>query len=164
METLLMCLEVFFARCADVSIGSIRTIFLVKQKNFIAFILAFIEIIIWFLVAREILIGDDLNFLLVISYALGYAFGTYVGGLINKYLVKGTLTAFIITNNQNMFKYLKDNSYGVTRIPIEGDKNLLLVEFNKKGIKKFKKVVSGEDRNAFIIINESLNVQNGYIV
>ena len=87
MNTLILCLEVFFARLMDVSIGSVRTIYLVKQKNFIAFILAFIEITIWFLVAQRTLTSEDTNIFVMLSYASGYATGTYVGGLINKYFL-----------------------------------------------------------------------------
>lgn len=53
MKTLLLCIEIFFARMLDVSIGSVRTIFLVKQRTVIASIFAFVEIIIWFLVAQQ---------------------------------------------------------------------------------------------------------------
>ena len=53
MKTLLLCIEIFLARMLDVSIGSVRTIFLVKQRTVIASIFAFVEIIIWFLVAQQ---------------------------------------------------------------------------------------------------------------
>lgn len=166
MNTLLTCLEVFIGRMLDVSIGSIRTIYLVKGKNYIACILAFIEILIWFFIAREILINKELNFFIITSYAGGYAFGTYVGGLINKYFVKGTLTAMIISTSSKdlLIKNLKDANFGVSVIPLEDDKNMLLIEFNKKYMKKLQDTIKRIDSHAFIIINETLNVQNGYIV
>ena len=153
MSTLITCLEVFFGRILDVSIGSVRTIYLVKQKNLVACILAFIEIIIWFLIARQILTDKEINVFIVISYASGYAFGTYLGGLINKYFVKGTLTAMV-----------RESNYGVTVIPLEDNKYMLLIEFKKQNIRKLKETIKKVDRNAFIIVNETLNVENGYIV
>lgn len=163
MNTILMCLEVFFGRMVDVSIGSVRTIFLVKQKNLIACFLAFIEILIWFLIARQILTDREINFLVVISYAGGYAFGTYVGGLINKYFVKGTLTAMIVSTSTNLLDALKDAGYGITSIPLENNKSLYIVEFNKKSSKKFRDLVKHIDKNAFIIVNDTLSVDNGFI-
>lgn len=166
MNTLLSCLEVFFGRLLDVSIGSVRTIYLVKGKNLIACILAFIEILIWFFVARQILTDKEINLLIITSYALGYAIGTYVGGIVNKYFVKGTLTAMVITINKkdNLIYALKSSKFGVTSIPLEDDKTMLLVEFNKRNMKKVKDIIKKTDRNAFIIVNETLNVENGYII
>ena len=151
MKTILMCLEVFFARMLDVAIGSVRTIFLVKGKNLLACIFSFIEILIWFYVAREILTAKDLNILVILSYAGGYSFGTYVGGLINKYFVKGELTAFVVTSleNENMIQELKDSGYGVTTISMEDQKLTLLLEFKKKNLKNLKSVIKSIDKNAF---------------
>lgn len=164
MNTFLTCLEVFVGRMLDVSIGSVRTVFLVKQKNALACILAFIEILIWFFVARQILTDKDLNILIILSYAGGYAFGTYVGGLINKYFVRGTLTSMVITStdNRNMVDELKKAKFGVSVIHLEENKLLLLVQFKKKNTRKLKSIINHIDRNAFVIINESLQVENGY--
>lgn len=164
MNTVLKCLEVFIARMADVSIGSVRTIILVKGKNLLACILAFIEILIWFYVAKDILTSDP-SIYVVLSYAGGYAFGTYTGGLINKYFVRGNLTAFVVTGSKNrkLVDDLKRNNYGVTIVGVEEDKLTLLIEFKKKNLKALKNVIKKVDKNAFIIINESLHVENGYM-
>ncbi len=165
MNTLLICLYVFFARMIDVGIGSVRTILLVKGKNVISMILAFIEILIWFFVAKETLTSDT-NLAVVFSYAGGYAIGTYLGGLINKYFVKGNLTAFVVTSldNKDMVEELKSANYGVSVISMEENKLILLIEFKKKYLKKLKSTIKEIDQSAFIIINESLHVENGYLV
>lgn len=164
MKTLLICLEVFFARMLDVSIGSVRTIFLVKQRNLIASVLAFIEIIIWFLVAQQTLTSDETNVFIIASYAGGYAVGTYVGGLINKYFVTGTLTAMVIISEENrsLIETLRNAKYGVSIIDLEEKKLLLLVQFKKKNTKKLKQLINRIDKDAFVIINETLQVENGF--
>lgn len=166
METIIICIEVFFARMIDVSIGSVRTILLVKGKNIISMILAFIEILIWFMVAKQTLTSDETNLAIILSYAGGYAVGTYVGGLINKYFVRGNLMAFIVTKLDKQFitEKLKEADYGVSTLSIEGGKLILLVEFKKKYLKKLKNTVRELDEDAFLIVNESLHVENGYIV
>lgn len=165
METILLCLKVFFARLLDVSIGSVRMIFLVKQKNLIAGILAFVEIVIWFLVAKEVLTRTETNLLVIACYAGGYACGTYIGGLINRYLVKGTLTAMVIIKNESshLIETLRDAHYGVSVMKLEEEKMLLIIEFKKKNLKKLKALIKQNDNNAFLIINESLHTENGYI-
>ena len=166
MSTIISCLEVFFGRLVDVGIGSVRTIYLVKQKNLIACILAFVEILIWFFIARQVLTDKELNAFIIFSYALGYALGTYIGGIINKYFVKGTLTAMVITSMDKriMLEALRESNYGVTTIPLEDKKFMLLIEFKKKNLKRLKDTIKKVDRRAFIIVNETLNVENGYII
>lgn len=165
MKTLILCIEVFFARLIDVSIGSVRTIYLVKQKNLVACILAFIEILIWFLVAKQTLTNESSNMFVILSYAAGYAIGTYLGGIINKYFVKGTLTAMVITTKDKklLTDTLKDANYGVTVIPLEENKALMLVEFKKRNLKRLRELIKKTDRDAFLIVNETLHVENGYI-
>ncbi len=160
----MICLEVFFGRLIDVSIGSVRTILLVKGKNIISTILAFVEILIWFFVARQTLTSDETNMLVVLCYAGGYACGTYVGGLINKYFVQGNLMAFVVTSldNRNMIDELKFAGYGVSTISIEDEKLILMVEFKKKYLKKLKEAISEVDDRAFMVVNESLHVEGGY--
>lgn len=163
METLIICLEVFFARMIEMSLGSVRTLLLVKGKNALSCILAFIEILIWFFVARETLTAENTNMFVVLSYAGGYAIGTYVGGLINKYFVKGTLTAFIVTTDENLTEILRKENYGVSIISREEGKTILLIEFKKRNLKIMKKLITQNDPKAFLIINESLHTENGYI-
>lgn len=165
MNTILKCLEVFIARCIDVSIGSVRTILLVKGKNLVSCILAFIEILIWFYIARDIL-TQDTSIFIILSYAGGYAFGTYVGGLINKYLVRGNLTAFVVSDikNKKMVDDLKREKYGVTVVSVEDGKLTLLIEFKKKNLKKLKNIIRKVDKSAFLVVNESLHVENGYLI
>lgn len=159
----MICLYVFFARMIEMSIGSVRTILLVKGKNALSCVLAFIEILIWFYVARETLTGDNINIFIVLSYAGGYAIGTYVGGLINKYLVKGTLTAFIVTTNHDLLEILRKEGFGVSIISREEGKHILLIEFKKRNLKSLKKLLTTTDPNIFLIINETLHTENGYI-
>jgi len=87
MKELLFCLFIFFGRALDVSIGSIRVVFLVKGRSFLAALLSFIEIIIWFVVIQKIII-NKINILELCCYALGYSFGTYIGTFINKKYVE----------------------------------------------------------------------------
>lgn len=166
MKTVFKCLEVFLARVLDVSIGSARTIFLVKGKSIVACLLAFVEILVWFYVAQDILTSDDTNLPIILSYAGGYAIGTYAGGIINKYFVKGNLTAFVVTDISNirLLDVLKKEHYGVTVISKDEGKLTLLIEFKKKNLKKIKNLIKNVDKSAFLIVNESFHVENGYIL
>ena len=50
MELLILCLKVFLVRILDVSLGTMRTIVMVKGKTLIASLIGFVELLIWFLI------------------------------------------------------------------------------------------------------------------
>ena len=79
MALFILCIKVFFIRIVDVSLGTIRTIITVKDKRFLASLIGFIEVLVWFVVAKEAINTDDNSILIAISYSLGFATGTYIG-------------------------------------------------------------------------------------
>ena len=79
MELLFICVKIFFARILDVTISTFRQNIMLKGKIVISTILAFFEILIWFLVAREALVIAIDSIFIPISYSLGYATGTLIG-------------------------------------------------------------------------------------
>ena len=92
MELLLLCIKIFLARIADVTLGTIRTNYTVKGKTLIAGIVAFIEVFIWFLVVKEALNTDIQSIWIVISYSGGYATGTILGTYISKTFINSLIS------------------------------------------------------------------------
>lgn len=84
---IILCFKIFLARILDVTIGTIRTMFIVKGNKIIASIFAFFELIIWYYAAREALNTEINSILIPISYALGFGVGTYLGIAINNKLI-----------------------------------------------------------------------------
>ena len=87
MSTLLLCLKIFIARLIDVSLGTIRTVYTVKNKHIIASFIGLIEVIVWFLIVQEALNSTGNNFFIALSYSTGFAVGTYLGGIISNKLI-----------------------------------------------------------------------------
>jgi len=102
MELLFLCIKIFFVRILDVSLGTCRTIMVVKGKTLYATIIGFVEVFIWFLIVREALNTDIESIWIAVSYSLGFATGTYLGGFISKRLIKSTFSVEVITSNKNM--------------------------------------------------------------
>lgn len=168
MELLLLCLKVFFARILDVSMGTFRTIITVKGKNFYASLVGFIEILIWFLIVKEVLNTDNNSIWIAISYSLGFATGTYLGGILSNKFISGNLTVQIITDNTSLLvDTLRKEGYAVTVIDVKGkeetEKFMLFIEINNKNLAHLQKLVKNIDHDAFIVVNETKYVQNGFI-
>ena len=115
MELLFICVKIFFARILDVTISTFRQNIMLKGKIVISTILAFFEILIWFLVAREALVIAIDSIFIPISYSLGYATGTLIGAILSQKLIKGVIGVQIITDEDKkelinlVNKFLKPN-------------------------------------------------------
>ena len=166
MNLVFLCIKIFFARIVDVSIGTVRTVIMVRGKILVAASLAFVEVMIWFMVAREALMTDINSILIPVSYALGYATGTSIGTYISKNVLKCIRGVEIISKNNQLelIKAIKANGYAVSVMDLKGNKNgFLLCEVSNKKEKKLINLVKKYDPNAFIIVNETKYVQNGFI-
>lgn len=114
---LFLCFKIFLARILDVSIGTIRTMFIVKGNKIIASIFAFFELIIWYYAAREALNTDIDSILIPISYALGFGVGTYLGIAINNKLLNPLyeIEIYLEKYNHELDKFkpfiIKDKNY-----------------------------------------------------
>ena len=161
---LLLCIKIFLVRILDVSLGTVRTIMTVKNKNIIASIIGFLEITVWFLVVKEALNTENNSIFIVFSYALGFSTGTYIGGIISNKYIKGYVTVQVITTNKNLENILRKNKYGVTTINIENkNQKMLVIQINNKTINELKTLINKNDQKAFVVINETKYIQNGFI-
>ncbi len=163
---LFICLKIFFARIVDVSIATFRQYILFRGKIIVGTILAFAEVFIWFLVAREALLISMDSILIPISYSLGYATGTFIGSYIAKFFMKGYINLQIIidASRKDLLKSLKIRGYKYSLVHLESedaDKVMILLLVQMKSVKKITKLVLELDKNAFISISDSRNVLNG---
>lgn len=163
-----LCLKIFLVRIIDVSLGTIRTIMSVKNKNLIASLIGFIEVTVWFLVVKEALNTDNNSIFIVLSYAAGFATGTYIGGKISSKYIKGSMSVYVITEKEKILTTtLREKGYGVSVIDIKGkeekEKALLLIQINNNNLEQLKSLIKKYDEKAFIIINETKYIENGFI-
>ena len=167
---LYMCFKIFFARIIDVSIGTIRTVLVVRGNRIMGSILAFFEVLIWFFAAREALNTVD-SILVPIFYAGGYATGTYVGTLISNNYLDGLISLQVISKSSKALKMLnkiRSSGFGVSVIDLNNtqdkvSKKLLIIQLNKKNLKKLTHIIRSIDSDAFVIINETKYVQKGLV-
>lgn len=162
------CLLIFLGRIVDVSLGSIRIILLGKGKSFVAFCTSFIEILVWFIISKDAL-SSKFNIWVLLSYSFGFAAGTFIGSKLAERFIKGTFGIQIITSNKNneVILKLRNEGYAVSVIDVKGmdenrDKYMLFIEINKNKFNEIRELVRNIDRKAFIVVNDTRYVQNGY--
>lgn len=164
------CLKIFAARIIDVSLGTIRTVFVVKGKTLEPFVIAFFEVLIWFIVAREALNTEGNMILIATSYAGGYATGTLIGSKLSRWLVKGVIGVQVVVkeNSTKLIETLREKGYAVSVIELKNDydgknKDMLYIGINNNKLKEVTKIIKEYDSSAFIVVNETKLVQNGLI-
>lgn len=112
---------IFCARIIDVSIGTIRMIFVIAGWRYRAAALGFLEVLIWALAIGG-LVQSITSPVLLLAYAGGFATGNLVGMLIESKLALGYRVIQVINRDisGNLPAFLRDKGYRVTRVMGEG--------------------------------------------
>ena len=145
MELAILCAKIFFGRLIDVTLATMVTMYIVKNKRLTAAIIGFIDVFIWFVIVREALVTESTSILIPLFYSGGYACGTILGSKISSKTIKTIITVSIVTSQID-----KVDSY-IIYSQVESNKLKPLEEYVKK-----------EDEHAFIVVTESKEALNGY--
>ena len=143
---------------------------MVKGKTKLASLIGFIEVLIWFLVVKEALNTDINSIWIAVSYAGGFATGTFIGGFLSNKFIKGNFGVQVILskNDNKVVNTLREEGYAVSVIDVKGqdevnEKYMLFIEIDKRNFEHLRGLIKKLDPTAFIVVNETRMVQNGYI-
>lgn len=159
-------LLIFFARVLDVSIGTIRIIYVSRGMRWLAPVLGFVEVLIWVNAIGQIM-GNLNVWYYYVFYAAGFATGNFVGMQFERLLAMGLVSVRIITQRdaRSLIQRLTDEQIGVTSVAAEGVKGkvrILFTVLKRKRIEPFLAIVKEENPNAFISVEEVHAVRGGY--
>lgn len=159
LKTMLIACFIFLARICDVSIGTIRIVFVSRGLKVASALLGFFEVLIWLIAIREIMnnLNNPINY---IAYAGGFAVGNFVGLSIEHKISLGFLIIRIITQKEasRLVESLKKHDYGVTSINAEGLYGPVQVVFTiikRKDLDTVKKLIKKFNPNAFFTIEDT---------
>jgi len=121
-------LLIFLSRVLDVSLGTIRIVFVSKGLKYFAPLVGFFEVMIWLLAIRVIMQNLN-NAVCYVAYGAGFGMGTFIGILIEKKLAIGRSILRIITQKDatELISYLSSEGYGITSQEAQGSKGLVHV-------------------------------------
>lgn len=171
MEIFILCIKIFVCRIVDVSLGTVRTILLVKGKTITSSLIALLEGLIWFLIVREALLFDlsEGKYIIAFVYSGGFATGTLVGSLIAKRFVDSMVQIQVVTTSKDdkIIESIQEAGFAITVIELAatkfaGEKYMLLSEIKHSHLNDFKALIHSLDEKAFIMIHETKYVYNGF--
>lgn len=164
-------LLIFFARIVDVSLGTIRIIFVSKGFKFLSLVLGFFEVLIWLLAINQIW-ANIANIWLYLAYAGGFAAGTYIGIWLDEKICVGNAMIRIIIrkNSRRLINEFRKNNYKMTIISGQSGEEevgvkIILSVVKRKDLRKIFKLIKKVNPKAFFTVEDIRNVRkNHYMV
>jgi uncharacterized protein YebE (UPF0316 family) len=162
----LLPLLIFIARICDVSMETIRVIYISRGIKYLAPIIAFFEIVIW-LLAMEVVMKDLSNIANFIAFALGFAIGTYVGLVIEERLSIGMVIMRIVTGEESeerIITFLAEEHCGATRLDahgVRGNVKMIISLVHRADVPRITAYIRSVNPHAFFSIEDVRYVNEG---
>lgn len=158
-------LIVFLARLADVTLGTMRIIFVSRGKKYLAPLFGFVEVFIWITVVSQIVRGAQ-NMIAYLAYAAGFAVGNYVGMLVEERLAIGTLIIRVILPKAGtaLVARLRTEGYGVTYVDGHGSSGPVMLVYTivmRKELARVVDLIQEVCPKAFFTVEELRSRQQG---
>jgi uncharacterized protein YebE (UPF0316 family) len=159
-------LGIFACRVGDMSMDTVRMLFVMRGRKKLAWILGFCQSIIYVVAISSVLTHLG-NPLLVVGYATGFATGNVFGMFIEERLAIGHTQVSVVSSRRAsaVVDRLRAAGYAVTEIPArgkDGTVGLLNVSILRRDIDKVEKLVCEADPEAFITIEDVRPLRHGY--
>lgn len=158
-------LLIFSFRICDVSLGTLRVIFIAKGLKYLAPVIGFFEVIIWLVAIGQVL-NNVTNAACYIAYGGGFAAGTFIGMKVEERLSLGTVVVRVISPDDVMplVAYLRQRSFGVTVTDGEGSKGkvkIILSVIKRQDLNEVISAVRNYLPKAFYSVEELKSVAEG---
>ena len=163
---LLLAAGIFFLRIGDMSLDTIRMLFVIRGRKSLAWVLGFAQSLL-FVVAIGSVLTNLNNVFTILAYAAGFATGNVVGMLIEERMAIGYLQFTIISSNRGavIAEQLRKSGHAVTEIPARGKNGtvtMLQTNVKRKDMDNIETIVLEADPEAFVTLDEVRPVRRGY--
>ena len=164
-EYFILPLLIFLARICDVSIGTMRIIFVSKGKRNIAPILGFFEVLIWIIAISKIVQNLD-NYINYIAYAAGFATGNFIGMILEEKLAMGIqmIRVFAHERGTELVMILNSKGYGATVVEAHGARekvHLIYTIVQRNELSRVVDLINRFNPKAFYTIEDVRSVNEG---
>ncbi|MEO8146100.1 MAG: DUF5698 domain-containing protein [Bacteroidia bacterium] len=160
-----MPLLIYLCRVSDVTLGTLRNLFLSKNLKQIVPVVGFFEVMIWLVAVSQVLKHMD-NFMCYAGWGLGYATGIIIGIKIDERLGLGLQMLRIITNKDcdELVEALNKEDLGATVIDGKGAKGpikMVYLIIKRTDFKKVSTYIQLHNPDAFYTIEDVKEARRG---
>jgi len=159
-------LGIFALRVTDMTLDTLRLLFVVRGRKGISWLLGFFQSAI-FVIAITTVLSNLHNLVNIIGYAAGFASGNVIGMWIEEWLAIGHVKLSIVTSStgKELSELLRNAGFAVTLIPArgkDGKVSMLSVSVRRRDVSRGERRVSKEDAKAFVIAEDVRPLRRGF--
>jgi uncharacterized protein YebE (UPF0316 family) len=157
-DYLILPVLIFLARIVDVSMDTIRMIFIARGFRKFAPFIGFFQVLVWIITITRIMANLE-NWICYIAYAAGFAAGNFTGMILEEKIALGFEMIRVITQRKadNLTSTLKDNGFPVTTVNATGsygDVSVLYIIVSRKHINQVLDLIRQYNPRAFYTIED----------
>ncbi len=157
---------IFLARLTDVTLGTLRILFISRSLRYTAPIVGFFESLIWLFAISQIVQNLN-NAACYLAFASGFASGSYVGIYLESKLAMGMVCVRAVTPDDatELIQYLRDKQFGVTSVSamgVSGQVRLIWSVIKRKEMPQFMEIVKTYNPRAFISVEDVRSAHEGF--
>lgn len=156
---------IFLARITDVSINTVRIIYVLGGRKVMAAFLGFFESLIWLMAIQQIFEHLD-NWASYVAYPLGFATGIFVGMLIEERIAYGKVIVRIITRKdisvlkdyleQRMIRYTVTGSVGK-----DGEESIVFTVLERENLGELLEFIKEQIPESFYTVGRVHQAADG---
>lgn len=157
---------IFCMRVTDMTLDTLRVLFVMRGRKPIAWVLGFFQALVYVTAITTVLRDLD-NPLNIVGYAAGFATGVVTGMTIEQRLAIGHVHLRVISSGHGsrIAENLRSEGYAVTEIPARGKDgmvSMLNCSVLRKDISKVQLMVNKIDPDAFITSEDMRPIRRGF--
>lgn len=165
-QTILIALGIFVLRVADMSLDTLRLLFVVRGRKQLAWILGFLQSLIFVIAISSVLTNLN-NPLTIVGYAAGFATGNVIGMMIEERLAIGFIQLTIVSPKRGaaIAEMLRANGYAVTELSgrgLSGMVSILNVSVMRRKLVDAETLILEADPEAFVTAEEVRPIRRGF--
>ncbi len=160
-------LFIFCLRIIDVSMGTIRTIMVVRGMRKWAVLIGFVEVTVWVVAISQVMSNLD-NVWNILAYSGGFAAGTFVGMHLENKMALGSVSIDVVSQKKGaeIVAQVHQAGYGATKLSAEGYSgpvSMISVVVPRKQKLAVLALISEIDPTAFVTVEDIRRVERGYV-
>lgn len=157
---------IFILRVFDMSLGTLRILYVMRGRKFLVWILGFLQAGIGVFAIGSVVTNMD-NIWNLIGYAAGFATGNVVGMFVEGRLAVGHTRVHVISPRLGtaIAEHLREGGYAVTEIPARGKDGMVTMlecSVRRREAIKVDQLIRDVDETAFVTTEDVRPVRRGY--
>jgi uncharacterized protein YebE (UPF0316 family) len=159
-------LTIFLLRVGDMSLDTLRILYVIRSRRGAAWILGFLQSSIWVIAITSVLSNLD-NLWNIVAYGAGFATGNVIGMALEEFLAIGHAHLRIISSRMGsaIVEAVRGAGYAATEVAGRGKDGTVTIissSVRRRDIAKVQKEISQIDPDAFVSVEEIRPLNRGF--